>query len=175
MLKQTTVVALLMLSGCATMPSGPSVLVLPSPGKPFNVFQVDDMTCRQWASQQIGMSVQDAATQSAVSSAAVGTAVGAAAGALIGAGTGNAGNGAAIGAGSGLLIGTASGANAGKVSGYEAQRRYDNAYIQCMYAKGNQIPGQVQPYREQGYYLPPPPPGMNSVPPDYVPNSPPAR
>lgn len=176
MLKQTTVMALLVLSGCATMPNGPSVLVLPSPGKTFNMFQADDMICRQWASQNIGMSTQDTATQSAVSSAAVGTVVGAAAGALIGAGTGHAGNGAAIGAGSGLLLGTASGVNTGQMSGYEAQRRYDNAYVQCMYAKGNQIPGQVQTqtYRVQRYSLPPPPPDMDSVPPDYVPNSSPA-
>jgi hypothetical protein len=30
------------LAGCATMPTGPSVAVLPGPGKPFEVFQTDD-------------------------------------------------------------------------------------------------------------------------------------
>jgi hypothetical protein len=42
-------------------------------------------------------------------------------------------------------------------SGWEVQRRYDNAYQQCMYAKGNQVPtarATVRPAR----YLPPPPP-----------------
>lgn len=45
----------------------------------------------------------------------------------------------------------------------EAQRRYDVAYQQCMYAKGNQIPGMraATPYR----YLPPPPPGTQPPPP----------
>ncbi len=39
-------------SGCATVPSGPSVLVLPGPGKTFEQFQADDAFCRQWAGQQ---------------------------------------------------------------------------------------------------------------------------
>jgi hypothetical protein len=29
-------------------------------------------------------------------------------------------------------------------AGWEVQRRYDNAYQQCMYAKGNQIPAVTQ-------------------------------
>ena len=62
-------------------------------------------------------------------------------GAAIGAATGNAGAGAAIGGGAGLLGGTAMGSNAGASSEYQLQRRYDIAYQQCMYAKGNQIPG----------------------------------
>ena len=40
-----------------------------------------------------------------------------------------------------VVVGTASGAQAGQVYGMEAQRRYDIAYKQCMYAKGNQVPG----------------------------------
>jgi hypothetical protein len=64
-----------------------------------------------------------------------------------------------------LLVGTAAGANAGQVSGYEAQRRYDHAYVQCMYARGNQVPGQVQQRRYRR--VPPPPPGYNTMPPDY--------
>jgi hypothetical protein len=48
--------------------------------------------------------------------------------------------GAAVGAGFGLLGGTAVGA--GRGSGYYAsvQGRYDIAYRQCVYAKGNQVP-----------------------------------
>jgi len=170
--------ALLSLTGCATFPSGPSVRVLPGEGKSFEQFQAEDAVCRQWAAQSIGASPQQMANQNAISGAAVGTALGAAAGALIGVAAGNAGIGAAIGAGSGLLVGTASGADAGQYSGMEAQRRYDNTYVQCMYAKGNQVPGTVRRYYRKRRVAPPPP-DLNSVPPDYVPDnrppSPPPR
>lgn len=169
------IVAVLVLGGCASMPTGPSVLVLPAPGKPFEQFQVEDAVCRQWAGHQIGMSAQDTANQTAVTGAVLGTAIGAGAGALIGSASGEAGEGAAIGAGTGLLFGTAAGASAGQAYGYEAQRSYDNAYIQCMYAKGNQIPGRVQRYRVRRTAPPPPPPDLNTVPPDYVPGPAPAR
>jgi hypothetical protein len=162
-----TAAALLLISGCVTMPTGPTVMVLPAPGKQFEQFQVEDMTCRHWAEQQIGMAPQDVANQNTATGAVVGTAIGAGAGALLGAASGHAGAGAAIGAGTGLLFGTAAGANAGQLSGYEAQRRYDHAYVQCMYSKGNQVPGQVQQRRYRR--VTPPPPGYNTVPPDYQP------
>jgi hypothetical protein len=132
---------LMAMGGCATVPTGPSVTVMPGPGKTFEQFQADDAVCRQWASQQIGRSPQETANQNTGVGAAVGTAAGAVLGAAIGSATGHAGAGAAIGAGSGLLVGTAAGANAGQEYGMEAQRRYDIVYQQCMYAKGNQIPG----------------------------------
>ncbi len=173
MLKQmqscVTGVALLVVSGCVTMPTGPTVLVLPAPGKPFEQFQVEDMTCRHWAEQQIGMAPQEVANQDTATGAVAGTAIGMGAGALLGAASGNTGAGAVIGAGTGLLIGTAAGANAGQLSGYEAQRRYDQAYVQCMYAKGNQVPGQVRQRRYRR--VPPPPPDYNEVPPDYTPDN----
>jgi hypothetical protein len=51
-------------------------------------------------------------------------------------------------------------------AGREAQRRYDNAYQQCMYAKGNQIPGvTVTPPRRTRWIPPPPPPGYTQGPP----------
>ena len=34
-----TLSALALLGGCATTPMGPTVQVLPSPGKPFEIFQ----------------------------------------------------------------------------------------------------------------------------------------
>jgi hypothetical protein len=144
-------------AGCATMPTGPSVMVLPSVGKPFDQFKVEDIICRQWAGQQIGLTPQDTANQNTVSGAAVGTAIGAGAGALLGAASGHPGAGAAIGAGSGLLVGTAAGASSGQASGYEAQRLYDNAYVQCMYSHGNQIPSVVRSPRR--YYRTAPSPG----------------
>jgi hypothetical protein len=100
-----------LLSACAAVPTGPSVMVLPGVGKPFDQFQVDDMLCRQYAQAQTGVPPGEAGTQSMVNTAALGTLLGA--GAAIGAAAGDAGLGAAIGAGSGVLFGTATGAEAG--------------------------------------------------------------
>src|SRR5690242_18795663 len=121
--KDITILAILILGGCATMPTGPSVLVMPAPGKSIEHFQVEDMACRQWAGQQIGISAQDTANKNTVAGAAVGTAIGAGAGALLGSASGHGGAGAAIGAGTGLLVGTAAGASAGQEYGSDAQRR----------------------------------------------------
>ena len=148
-----------LLGACATVPTGPSVMVLPGGGKSFEMFQVDDTICRQWASQQTGTTPGQAATESGVASAALGTVVGAAAGAAIGAAAGNPAMGAAAGAGGGLLFGSAAGAGSAQYSGYQAQWRYDLAYQQCMYAKGNQIPGIARgTYRRGTAAAPPPPP-----------------
>lgn len=137
------VMGLLMLAGCVTLPVGPSVAVMPAPGKPFEVFVADDAVCRLYAAQQTGLAQPQIVERRAFSSAVVGTMLGAAAGAAFGAAAGNAGLGAATGAGAGLVMGTAVGADAGY--GYGAagwlQWRYDIAYQQCMYAKGNQVPG----------------------------------
>jgi uncharacterized protein YcfJ len=170
MLSLLALFALLAAGGCATLPTGPSVRVLPAPGKTFEQFQVDDSICRQWAERQIGKP-QETANQNTATGAVVGTVIGGGLGAAIGAASGNPGAGAAIGAGSGLLVGTASGASSGQVYGNEAQRRYDNTYVQCMYSKGNQIPGTVRRVRRTGGAIPPPPPSseLYSVPPDYYP------
>ena len=160
-----------LLSGCATMPSGPTVAVYPGPGKPFEVFQADDYACRQWAQQQIGgASPSQTANQNVASGAVIGTLVGAGLGAAIGAATGNVGAGAAIGGATGLVGGTAMGANQGAASQYQLQRRYDIAYQQCMYAKGNQVPG-VRPVQNYG----PPPPAYGPPPPGYGPPPPPQQ
>src|SRR4030095_10741837 len=79
----------LAVSGCATIPSGPSVMVLPGSTKKFEQFQMDDGLCRQWASQQTGGSNDQATAGSTVRGAAIGTLIGAAAGAALGAGGGN--------------------------------------------------------------------------------------
>ena len=173
--KSLALLVLLARGGCATLPSGPSVRVLPAPGKSFEQFQADDAVCRQWAERQIGMSAQETVNQNTATSAVVGTAIGAGVGAVLGAAAGNAGAGAAIGGGSGLLLGTASGTSSGQVYGMEAQRRYDNTYVQCMYAKGNQIPGVVRRVRRVRPLAPPPPDSYSApsdyqgVPPDYRP------
>ena len=161
--------------GCATLPTGPSVKVLPAPGKPFELFLAEDALCRQWAEQRLGMSPGEIMSQNTATGAVVGTMIGTGLGAVLGAASGNTGAGAAFGAGTGLLFGTAAGSNAGQVSGYEAQRRYDISYEQCMYAKGNQIPGMVIHRAKRTTTPPPPPPDSNLVPPDYVPSYPPER
>lgn len=76
--------AAVVIGGCAPTPVGPTVMVLPGPGKSLEQFRTDDADCRPWASQQVGTSHDGYGT---------------------------------------------------------AQWRYDIAYQQCMYAKGNQISG----------------------------------
>jgi hypothetical protein len=105
------VAAVLMLSACSATPRGPSVMVLPGPGKALDQFQLDDAACRQWATQQLGPRGD---------------------------------------------------------SSWMMQRRYDIAYQQCMYSRGNQIPGVT---RSSGPPAPPPPrPGQRvpSPPPDAI-------
>ncbi len=41
------------LAACAPIPTGPSVMVLPGPGKTLEQFQTDDTACRQWAAQEV--------------------------------------------------------------------------------------------------------------------------
>jgi outer membrane lipoprotein SlyB len=157
---------LLVLGGCATLPNGPSVMVLPPAGKTFEQFQAEDAICRHWAALQIGQSPQETANQNTAAGAVAGTVIGAGLGAAIGSASGDAGSGAAIGAVSGLILGASAGADSGRVYGWQAQRRYDIAYMQCMYAKGNQIPGgetRTRPVRR--IPPPPPPPGSGYAPP----------
>jgi uncharacterized protein YcfJ len=152
------ILAAVAVSGCATIPSGPSVMVLPAPGKSFETFQAEDQGCRNWAAVQSGATTADTVNQNIAGGAVVGTLMGAGLGAAIGAASGNAGAGAAIGAGVGALGGTAVGSEAGFAAGADAQRRYDIAYQQCMYARGNQIPGVVRESRRAQWVPPPPPP-----------------
>lgn len=159
-------IVMAVLTGCATMPTGPSVMVLPAPGKPFEVFQADEAVCRQWAFQQSGSQPSETVNQNIANSAAVGALAGAALGAAIGSTSGHAGSGAAIGAGTGLLSGAAAGSGPAYASGWAVQRRYDIAYQQCMYAKGNQIPGMQRQAAYPRRTAPPPPP-----PPGYKPGS----
>jgi Glycine-zipper domain len=133
----------LALAGCVTVPSGPTVMVLPGTSKSFEAFQADNFACQQFAQSTLGINAppgQPVPDPSAGNAAVAATLIGAAAGAAIGAVTGQAGAGAAIGAGTGLLFGSANGANAAGYNNFTIQRRYDNAFLQCMYAKGNQVP-----------------------------------
>ncbi len=156
-------------AGCVSMPTGPSMMVLPGTGRTFEAFRADDYTCRQYAYDQVGGSTaQRAAEDAGVRSAAVGALLGAAVGAAA-----DGGSGAAVGAGAGLAMGGLVGTGAAESSGYGAQRRYDNAYIQCMYAKGHRVPvtGRFTSYTQgtapaaRPATPPPPPPGATVTPP----------
>ena len=146
-----------LLTACATVPSGPMVMVLPGAGKPFDLFQLEDAACRYHAQTQIGVTPGQEPAQSTLSGAAIGTFVGAGLGAAFGAAAGNPEVGAAVGAGTGLLMGTATGAEAGAASARTLQWRYDVSYVQCMYAKGNQVPGTTA--TPPPHHVPPPPSG----------------
>ncbi|MGE5320746.1 MAG: glycine zipper family protein [Hyphomicrobiaceae bacterium] len=167
--------ALLAVAGCTTMPTGPSVMVLPGSGKSFDQFRADDQECRNYALASIGgQTPGQVAEQSGVKSAVVGTAIGAAAGAALGGHEG-----AGVGAGTGLLVGSLAGTGSAQASGYGLQRRYDVSYVQCMYSKGHQVPvsGRIyrprapeyQPYQPLPPGVPPPPAGYPPPPPPGAP------
>ena len=148
-LRVGSVLAAAAIAGCVSMPSGPNVRVMPAPFKPFEVFRVEDDQCRDFAADRAGRSAEQAQGDSA-GRAVTGAAVGAAVGGLIT----QSGEGAAAGAGFGLLGGALSGATAADWSSWSLQRRYDWSYSQCMYAKGNQVPG----FGPVSVPPPPPPP-----------------
>ena len=152
-------IALIALAGCAQMPTGPTVAVMPGPYKPFDVFVAEDRVCRDWAASSIGVA-PDAATQRFVGSTVAGTAIGAAVGALAG-GHSGAGAGAAV----GMVGGAAVGADQSYYTAFDAQRGYDIAYQQCMYAKGNQLPGSHAARHRAAAAPPLPPAGIQPAPP----------
>jgi outer membrane lipoprotein SlyB len=172
--KIAALVLTLLIAACTTMPTGPTVMVLPGTGKSFDQFRADDMMCRNYALESVGgLTASQSAAQSGVSSAVVGTVIGAAAGAAIGGHEG-----AGVGAGTGLVVGGLAGTGTAQASGYDLQYRYDHGYIQCMYAKGHQVPVSGSIYRQSrpatyalppsSSYIPPPPAGMPPPPPPGV-------
>jgi hypothetical protein len=146
--------SVLLLESCASTPMGPTVQVMPSSTKPFQVFQQDQEECKQYAQTQVAGQA-DSANKSAVGSALLGTALGAALGTAVGQGQG-----AGVGAAAGAVAGTGIGASRSQGAQASIQDQYNNAYVQCMYAKGNQVPG-VAPADAN---TPPPPPPSSSAP-----------
>lgn len=164
--------AAVLLGACATVPTGPAVTVMPGNGKTFEAFQQDSADCQQYAQASLGNAGQ-AVNDQAAGTAVAGSALGAATGAIIGSATNQGGQGAAIGAGVGLLFGALSAANGSYASSWQMQRHYDGAFMQCMYARGNQVPVRMSarapaPYYGPGMYPPP-----NTPPPYPPPNTPP--
>ena len=167
---------LTLIGGCISLPTGPSVMALPGTGKTLDEFRLDDAQCRQYALSQVGgTTAEQAASDAGVRSAVLGTLLGAIVGAAIGGR-----DGAGVGAGTGLLIGSLAGTDTARTSAYGNQRRYDHAYVQCMYARGENVPVSgtfTQPRSSAPMLLqrppvdnspPPPPPGNPpQSPPEY--------
>jgi hypothetical protein len=124
----------LLLAACAETPMGPTVQVLPGPGKSFASFQSDQAICRQFAEQAVRDQAQGANLRG-LGTAALTTVLGAGLGAAIGGGQG-----AAIGAAGGALGGAGLGAVRSSNAQNAIQAQYDNAFVQCMFSLGNSVP-----------------------------------
>ena len=118
----TGAAALLALTQIAAAQFYPTAPASPPAGKPYEVFQQDDATCRQWANQQVAYAQQQAGNQ-----VAGGAGAGAVGGAVIGGLLGG-GRGAAIGAGAGAVTGGAAGAANAQATTYYAQQRFEGLY-----------------------------------------------
>jgi hypothetical protein len=114
---------------------GPTVQVMPGAGKTLDAFQFDQAGCKQFAEQAVAGQAQNANLRG-VGAAALTTALGAGLGAAIGGGRG-----AGIGAAAGGLGGGALGAGTSANAQGSIQDQYNNAFAQCMYTKGNLVPG----------------------------------
>ena len=145
----------LLLAACANMPMGPTVRALPPQSKPFERFQEEQARCKDYASQQVA-GLADRANSTGFLEGLGGTALGAGLGAAIGGGRG-----AAVGAAGGAVAGTAVGASTSSREQRSIQQQYNDAYVQCMVAKGNlverpyQAPQTTVIYQQQPP-LPPP-------------------
>ncbi len=137
---KTFIISLLgigLLAACVSAPTGPTITIMPREGKSFEDFKKDDEECRAFAAQSVREGNTAALKEGAISTA-TGAAIGAAAGALYqGGSSSNVGTGAAI----GMVGGAAVGAMGAASKESQAQTQYNTAYQQCMYTKGNQVPG----------------------------------
>jgi uncharacterized protein YcfJ len=167
-------VAVIALTACAPTVMAPTVPVMPGANKPFDQFAADQQVCQAYANSQTApLSAQ--ANNQAVGSALLTTALGAGLGAAVGGGRG-----AAIGAASGAVLGGAVGAQGSSIAGMNIQQQFNIFYSQCMYARGNQVPGfspnmyAIPPYPGAGGPPPggPPPQGYGPPPGAYPPPPP---
>lgn len=122
-----------LLVGCVTAPVGPHVSVMPAKGKTLEQFKTDDQTCKAYAQAQIGDDLEKNSAMNTLMDMAIGGAVGALGGQAIGHNT----KGTLAGAGIGMVAGLATGAYQANKATDDAQIRYDNAYQECMHAKGH--------------------------------------
>ena len=121
-------------TACAVQPLGPTARVMPAPGKPFEVFAQDQAMCKQFADGETdGGAIMSNVRQ--LGAAAVTTALGAGV---------RGGRGAGIGAALGAIGGAAIAGRGSARDGMSLQGRYDLAYAQCMFARGNQVAGMAR-------------------------------
>ena len=153
-----TMAAVIALSACAPTVMAPTVPVMPGANKPFDQFAADQQTCQAYANSQTAPMAAQANNQAA-GGALLTTVLGAGLGAAFGGGRG-----AAIGAASGAVVGGSMAARNSSMAGMGIQQQYDIFYSQCMYARGDQVPG----FAPNQYALPPypgAPPGAPLAPP----------
>ncbi len=130
--------ATLFATGCAMQPMGPTARVMPAPGKPFEVFAQDQAMCKQFADSETEGGAM-AANVRQFGAAAVSTALGAGLGAAL-----RGGRGAEVGAALGGIGGAAIAGRGSARDQASLQGRYDLAYAQCMFARGNQVAGMAR-------------------------------
>jgi hypothetical protein len=128
------------LAGCTSTPLGPTVPVMPGPGKSIESFQSDNAACKAYASEEV-KGQADAANQHAIGTALLVTVLTGGLGAATGGIVGNAGAGAAVGAATGAGMGSVMGGASSSNDQFNIQQQYNNAFSQCMYAKHDQVPG----------------------------------
>ena len=139
----------MLMAGCAQTPMGPTVQVMPGPSKTLESFAYEQATCKQFAQNAV-TGQADSANNRGIGAAALTTVLGAGLGAALGGGTG-----AAIGAAGGALGGTGIGASTSSSAQMSIQQQYDNGFAQCMYTKGNAVPGYGQMMMQPSGYAPP--------------------
>ena len=128
-----SLLAVALLSGCATQPMGPTAHVMPATGKPFEVFAQDQATCKQFASNEVNGGATMANLKE-FGTAAITTGLGGGLGAAV-----RGERGAEIGGSVGAIGGAGLAAHGSAHDQASLQGRYDLAYTQCMYARGNQV------------------------------------
>ena len=131
-LKGFPLLALALLAGCYAMPAGPTVTALPGDAKSPDEFRTNDRDCRQYAFAQADVVASASADHAGRATGGVrGTAVSTAAD------TAGDGRGPTVAGGRpGSVI---DGIDSAQFAGYGLQRRYNRAYVQCMYLKGNNV------------------------------------
>jgi hypothetical protein len=141
--------AAVLLSGCATSPMGPTAMVMPAQGKPFEVFAQEQAMCKQFA----GGEVDGGATMSnlkQLGTMAVSTVLGAGLGASV-----RGRRGAEFGGAVGAIGGAAMAGQGSTRDQYSLQGRYNLAYTQCMYSRGNQVATAARATPQIAYGSPP--------------------
>jgi len=132
-----SVVILAMLVGCASAPTGPTVMVMPRAGQDFKQFKADNEECKQYASDE-AEKTSNASFKNGAATTGVLMGIGALAGLLL---MGGRSVNVGTGAGAGLIAGGLAGSLGQNKKEDQAQAQYNMAFQQCMFAKGNAVTG----------------------------------